>query len=85
LTGIEQDAFLTLDVKITKERAVPTRESEEGGGCGDSDVHADHTTLNLLGELASGRAAGSKNDRPIAVAVLVGPLNRFLQVLWPEH
>ena len=36
-------------------------------------------------ELAGGCAAGSEDDRTIAVATLVGPLNRFVQILWPEH
>ena len=81
MLGVEGDAFAALDVEVTEEGLVPSAEGEESHGGRDTDVDADHASLDAVAELAGRLAAAGEDGGAVTVNRTVCQFDGGVKVL----
>src|SRR5262245_52733030 len=67
VVSVKVKALMPLNVQISEERLVPSREGKDGHRGGDADVDADHAAIDVAREGARRAAVTGKDDRAVAV------------------
>src|SRR3954470_17224963 len=83
--GPEADAFGAVLVDVAEAAPLPAAERVVGDGDRDRHVYADHADIDPGGELARGVAVAREDGDAVAIFVLAGKSDCFLEAVGADH
>src|SRR5690348_6885874 len=83
--GPEAKALLAVLADVAEARALPAAEAVVADRHRNGHVHADHADVHASGEFARGVAVPCEDRDSVAILVLGGKADSFLEILGADH